>query len=191
MKPGRPRRGESVPSAKVKTWLDPACLEHVQRRGGSCYVRQLILTDLPTRKEPVSEQATRPGKSKFEVVIPAELKPMVMEAGGSAYVRHLVENETERRTMNEHEMNLDAIAKCIEAQCMFLEEDEAIPEMPNLLKVAEFQRIARVSKTQAYNLLPMLPKGCVVRIGRQIRLDKRKLLAWLSLGGSDQFGGPR
>ena len=132
MKPGRPRRGESVPSAKVKTWLDPACLEHVQRRGGSCYVRQLILTDLPTRKEPVSEQATRPGKSKFEVVIPAELKPRVMEAGGSAYIRHLVENETERRTMNEHEMNLDAIAKCIEAQCMFLEEDEAIKEASKL-----------------------------------------------------------
>ena len=91
MKPGRPKRGESVPSAKVKTWLEPACLEHIQRHGGSSYVRQLILADLPTRKEPVDEQATRPGKSRFEVVIPAELKAQIMAAGGSAYVRSLVE----------------------------------------------------------------------------------------------------
>ena len=90
MKPGRPKRGESVPSAKVRTWLEPGCLEHVQRRGGSPYVRQLILADLPTRKEPVDEQATRPGKSRFEVVIPAELKAQIMAAGGSAYVRYLV-----------------------------------------------------------------------------------------------------
>lgn len=61
-----------------------------------------------------------------------------------------------------------------------------ITEMPSLLKVAEFQKIARVSKTQAYNLLPLLPKGCVVRIGHQIRLDKKKLSAWLSIGGSSK-----
>ena len=93
MKPGRPKRGESVPSAKVKTWLEPACLEHIQRHGGSSYVRQLILADLPTRKEPVDEQATRPGKSRFEVVIPAAIKAPIIAAGGSAYVPRMVEQD--------------------------------------------------------------------------------------------------
>ncbi len=91
MKPGRPKRGESLPSAKVTTWLEPEHLAMVQKRGGSGYVRQLLLADLPTRTKPVDEPTVRPGRNRFKVVVPAELKAKIMAAGGSVYVRHLVE----------------------------------------------------------------------------------------------------
>jgi len=90
MKPGRPKRGESSPSAKVTTWLEPEHMSLVQQRGGSNYVRQLLLADLPTRTKPVDEPTVRPGRNRFKVVVPAKLKSQIMAAGGSAYVRHLV-----------------------------------------------------------------------------------------------------
>lgn len=90
MKPGRPKRGESSPSAKVTTWLEPEHLALVQQRGGSGYVRQLLLNDLPTRIKPVDEPTVRPGRNRFKVVVLAELKAQIMAAGGSAYVRYLV-----------------------------------------------------------------------------------------------------
>ena len=90
MRPGRPKRGESSPSAKVTTWLEPEHLSLVQQRGGSGYVRQLLLADLPTRTKPVDEPTVRPGRNRFKVVVPAELKAQIMAAGGSAYVRYVV-----------------------------------------------------------------------------------------------------
>lgn len=91
MKPGRPKRGESVSSAKVTTWLEPEHLSLVQQRGGGGYVRQLLLADLPTRTKPVNEPTVRPGRNRFKVVVPTELKAQIMAAGGSVYVRSLVE----------------------------------------------------------------------------------------------------
>lgn len=88
---GRPKRGESVPSAKVKTWLEPDHLEHVQRHGGSPYVRQLILADIAAGAKPVSGPRLQVGRIMMEVTLSLEVKTRVMALGGSAYVRHLVE----------------------------------------------------------------------------------------------------
>lgn len=85
MKPGRPKRGESVPSKIVKTWLDPETLDEVQRRGGSPYVRELILADLE------ASTSAPEHKQKLEVRLPADVHARVVELGGSAYIRKLIE----------------------------------------------------------------------------------------------------
>lgn len=101
MKPGRPKRGESVPSKTVKTWLDAEQLDLVQRRGGGPYVRRLILADLTTRTKPVEEHRYKVGRSMVEVKVPAEVKARIMELGGSAYVRQLVGQACQLQVLRE------------------------------------------------------------------------------------------
>lgn len=84
VKAGRPKRGESVPSKTVKTWLDQETHEQILMRGGSSYVRDLILRDL-SQAEPVSVC-----DHKLEVHLPEDVHARVMKLGGSSYVRRVI-----------------------------------------------------------------------------------------------------
>jgi hypothetical protein len=93
MRPGRPKKGESVPSKTVKTWLDETTHEQILIRGGSSYVRDLILKDLD-EAEPVKNC-----RHKLEVHLSPDVHYLVMELGGSSYVRRVIGKELGREDL--------------------------------------------------------------------------------------------
>ncbi len=60
-----------------------------------------------------------------------------------------------------------------------------------LLKVPETAAILRVTTQRAYEMLRGGTVPGVVRLGRQVRVDARKLEAWIAAGGQPLLGGWR
>lgn len=62
--------------------------------------------------------------------------------------------------------------------------DAAPLVLPRLMKVAEVARALNCSICRAYELVPHLPAGAVVRLGRGIRIREDVLAVWIAAGGT-------
>lgn len=94
MRPGRPKKGAAAASKSLKIRLDRALAEEVLRRGAGPYVRRLVVADIDRRTEPTGQRPPRgPRLRSIEVHFPADLHARILKLGGSAYVRHLVEQD--------------------------------------------------------------------------------------------------
>jgi len=62
--------------------------------------------------------------------------------------------------------------------------------LPKLMTIEQVAAILNVKTTRAYELARtgVLP---TVRLGRQVRVDERRLLAWIESGGATLPGGWR
>lgn len=56
--------------------------------------------------------------------------------------------------------------------------------LPTLLRVPDMARALGISAKRAYELVPELPPGAVVRLGRAIRIREDVLRAWIEAGGT-------
>lgn len=56
--------------------------------------------------------------------------------------------------------------------------------LPHLLKVPDMARVLGVSAKRGYELVPELPPGAIVRLGRAIRIREDALRAWIEAGGT-------
>jgi hypothetical protein len=94
MRPGRPKKGDAAASKSLKIRLRSALAEEVLRRGAGPYVRSLVVADIGQRKEPTGQRPPRgPRMRSIEVHFPADIHKRILELGGSAYVRELVEQD--------------------------------------------------------------------------------------------------
>lgn len=64
-----------------------------------------------------------------------------------------------------------------------------IAEFPRVLTVAQMAMRLGVSTKRAYEIVPMLPAGCVCRYGKQIRILEAALKTWLENGGTAATNG--
>ena len=66
--------------------------------------------------------------------------------------------------------------------------------MPNkLLRIPEVAHILDVQEARVYEMARagILPRGVVVRLGRQLRVDEARFRQWLAAGGQPLAGGWR
>jgi hypothetical protein len=58
-----------------------------------------------------------------------------------------------------------------------------------IMTVPEFSEMMRVPPKRVYELLPSLPPGVVILLGRQVRINRQKAKEWIDRGGGVESCG--
>lgn len=62
-------------------------------------------------------------------------------------------------------------------------------KLPDLMTAKQFaEQMGIVSKTNLYKVIAQLPRNCVFRCGRRVRLLREPLQAWIESGGHSHEG---